>query len=156
MTRTIGAVFQKAGHRLVKFTDGTECVARDSDPFVAPLEVGVEAECMTEERKSGGRAYDLLVFWGTAEPPSPMGAAVAAQAPLKPKAEPKPETNGKPSVRIDPRDRSIIAQVALKEAREYAANRAALGASKSMDSDAQVVRRAKAWNKALLEMVGAE
>ena len=162
MTRCIdSALTTKGGNFInVKFADGTECVAPVEREYAAPIESGVEAFAVAEQRESGGRQFELLVFWGPKHvwemqnaAPNPESriaqneAAVAAQAPLVPKRKPEPKVYP-----FDLRELSIMAQVAMKEAVPYAAQKVAMGKSKNLDTPAQIVKTARTLLKGMLDM----
>lgn len=151
MTRTIDAVLTTEGAKfsVVKFKDGTEAVVPIDKEFLLPLEGGQEGWAGTEPRTSKGQAFDLLTYWG----PDPR---IAAQAPLQEKPAPR-ETPAKapvrPVQRLDNRELSIMAQVALKEACETARAKGALSKD-GFETDAATVGRAVRLFKGILKMIG--
>lgn len=151
LTRTIDAVFvQKNGWASVKFGDGTEALAAPDADFPLPLEEGTEGVAVTDEKETGGRVWTHLTGWHSADIADIP--AVKSQAP----AQEKPAKAAvRPAVRFEPRDLSIMAQVALKAAVE-ARNATGQMNPKGFETNAATVKRAKDYLRGMLEAVNEE
>lgn len=105
MERTIDTTLATQGSEFlrVKFTDGSECFAKDDPDFYGePVEGGRTAWTEVKTKEYGGRQQDFLTYFGPK--PSKQEQAIAAVNAQKPMTRKL----------FDNRELSIMAQVALK------------------------------------------
>lgn len=155
MQKLIEAVLPMSGGNFysVKFADGTDCIAPADKEYNAPLDSGVEAWMVVEQRESKGREFELLTFWGPKEAyemqnAKPVNLSVAAQEPLTIK-EPPPKPK---RMYVAERELSIMTQVAFKEACEVARVKGAMSKS-GVETPAKTIKRMREYLEGMLDVM---